>query len=53
MVGKDEIASPAVNVDRLPQLAQGQGRAFDVPARPAPTCIKRPDSTSLSIPPEQ
>ncbi len=35
--GKDEIASPAVDVDRFPQLAEGGSRALDVPTRAAPT----------------
>ena len=35
VVGEDQVASAAVEVDRLAQLAQGQGRALDVPARPA------------------
>ncbi len=36
VVGEDQVAPAAVDVDGLAQLAQGQGRALDVPARAGP-----------------
>ena len=36
VVREDEVAPAAVDVDRLAELAQGQGRALDVPARAGP-----------------
>ncbi len=35
MVGKDQIGTPEVDVDRVPEFLAHHGGAFDVPARPA------------------